>query len=79
MDYLRGEDSYIGQEKELQSDMQLTGGTVSYFKNIWREGGFPAHIEEATLENRNINFILSYLLGKKKSGTLFGWVQDWTV
>lgn len=52
--------------------MQLTGGTVSYFKNIWREGGFPAHIEEATLENRNINFILSYLLGKKKSGTLFG-------
>lgn len=62
MDYLRGEDSHVGQEKELQFDMQLIGGTVSYFKNVWREGGFPAHMEEATLENRNINFILSNLL-----------------
>lgn len=42
MDYLRGVRSHIGQEKELQFDMQLIGGSVNYFKNAWREGGFPA-------------------------------------
>lgn len=42
MDYLRGIHSHVGQEKELQFDMQLISGSVSYFKNAWREGGFPA-------------------------------------
>lgn len=74
-DYLRGEDNHVGQEKELQFDMQLTGGTVSYFKNVWRERGFPPHVEEAALENRHINFILSNLL-EKKSSTLFERVED---
>lgn len=32
VDHLRGEDCHVGQEKELQFDMQLIGGTVSYFK-----------------------------------------------
>lgn len=33
-------------------------------------------MKEATLKNRNINFILSNLLEKKKSGILLGRVKD---
>lgn len=71
MDYLRGEDSHVGQEKELQFDVQLIGSTVSYFKNVWREGGFPTYTQEATLENRNVNFIPSNLLEEKEWHTVW--------
>lgn len=64
MDYLRGVHSHVGQEKELQFDMQLIGGSVNYFKNAWREDFLL--MKEATLKNRNINFILSNLLEKKR-------------
>lgn len=37
MDYLRGEDSHVGQEKQLQFDMQLIESTVNNSKNLWRE------------------------------------------
>lgn len=43
MDYLREVHCHVAQEKELQCDMQLIGGSVNYFKNAWREGGFSAH------------------------------------
>lgn len=67
-DYLRGEDSHVGQEKELQFEMQLTGGTLSAILEMEGEREDFLLMEEATLENRNINFILSSLQKKKKKG-----------
>lgn len=52
--------------------MQLTGGTLSAILEMEGEREDFLLMEEATLENRNINLILSSLQKKKRWHTVQG-------